>query len=325
MAKTVPISIRDLRTYFFTRRGIVKAVDGVSFDLAAGETLGIVGESGSGKSVLALSILRLVPSPPGKIVSGQVMLNGQDLLPLSESEMQKIRGKKIALILQDPLTSLNPVLSIGDQLTETIRTHGVSSRKGAVARAVSVLKNVRIPSAESRMRQYPHQMSGGMRQRVVGAIALSSEPDILIADEPTTSLDVTLQAQYLKLLREIQREAGVSIILITHDFGIVAKACDRVAVMYAGRIVEAGDTRDIFNRPSHPYTEALLKSVPKLDEEVDRLYAIPGHPPAPHAPRQGCPFSPRCPYAMAICETEYPSEVNIEEGHIAACWNLSPP
>ena len=325
MAETASISVRDLRTYFFTQRGVVKAVDGVSFDLGPGETLGIVGESGSGKSVLALSILRLVPSPPGKIVSGRVMLDGQDLMPRPESEMRKVRGKKIALILQDPLTSLNPVLSVGDQLTETIRTHGSLSRKRAVARAVSILKNVRMPSAESRMRQYPHQISGGMRQRVVGAIALSSEPAILIADELTTSLDVTLQAQYLKLLREIQQQAGVSIILITHDFGIVAKVCDRVAVMYAGRIVEIGNTRDIFNRPSHPYTEALLKSIPKLDEEVDRLYAILGHPSTPHAPREGCPFSPRCPYAMDICETEYPGEVEIEEKHMAACWKLSPP
>ncbi|GBD10777.1 Oligopeptide transport ATP-binding protein OppD [bacterium HR23] len=319
----VLLRVRDLRTYFYTRWGVVKAVDGVSFDLHRGETLGIVGESGSGKSVTVLSIMRLIPSPPGRIVGGEVLLDGENLLALDEGEMQKVRGKRIALILQDPMTSLNPVFTIGDQVMEAIRIHQkLPSRKALVERAVEVLKQVRIPAAETRLRDYPHQLSGGMRQRVVGAIGISCQPQVLIADEPTTSLDATIQAQYLRLLKTIQQETGLSIIFITHDFGIVAKMCDTVAVMYAGRIVEKGDVRQIFNRPAHPYTQALLASVPKLEEDVERLYSIPGQPPVLHDLPPGCPFAPRCAYAYDRCKVEYPPTVEVEQGHTAACWKL---
>ncbi|MFN3975069.1 MAG: ABC transporter ATP-binding protein [Dehalococcoidia bacterium] len=319
----VVLRVRDLRTYFYTRWGVVKAVDGVSFDLHRGETLGIVGESGSGKSVTVLSIMRLIPSPPGKIVSGEVLLDGENLLGMDEGEMQKVRGRKIALILQDPMTSLNPVFTIGDQVMEAIRIHQrLPSKKSLVDKAVEVLKQVKIPAAEARLRDYPHQMSGGMRQRVVGAIAISCEPTVLIADEPTTSLDATIQAQYLRLLKEIQRQSGLSIIFITHDFGIVAKMCDTVAVMYAGRIVEKGGVRQIFNTPAHPYTKALLGSVPKLEEDVERLYSIPGQPPVLHNLPPGCPFVPRCPVAQERCRAEYPPTVRVGDGHTAACWTL---
>ena len=317
------LEVEDLRTYFRTRFGTVKAVDGVSFNLRRGETLGIVGEPGCGKSVTMLSMMRLVPIPPGRIVSGKIVLDGEDLLQLSEGEMTKIRGSKIALIIQDPMTSLNPVFSIGSQVAEAIRLHQNLSKKGVMAQALEVLRKVNIPAAESRMRDYPHQMSGGMRQRVVGAIGISCEPMVLIADEPTTSLDVTIQAQYLKLLKDIQKESDLSIIFITHDFGIVAKMCDRVAVMYAGKIVEMGSVRDIFNNPSHPYTEALLASVPKMEEDVERLYSIEGQPPTLHDLPEGCPFAPRCQYVMDHCRTEYPIQVDLSESHYAACWRLA--
>ncbi len=316
------LQVRDLRTYFITRWGVVKAVDGVSFDLHAGETLGIVGESGSGKSVTALSLMKLIPSPPGKIVSGEVILGGQDIIPLSESEMQKVRGGKIAMILQDPMTSLNPVFTIGNQVTEAIRIHQGGDKQSILNKAIDVLKKVRIPAAEVRIRDYPHQLSGGMRQRVVGAIGISCNPLVLIADEPTTSLDVTIQAQYLRLLKELQEETGMGIIFITHDFGIVAKMCDKVAVMYAGRIVEQGNVRQIFNNPSMPYTQALLGSVPKLEQDVDRLYQIEGQPPALFNLPPGCPFAPRCPYVHDPCLEEYPPTVRVAEGHTANCWKL---
>ena len=256
----VVLEVDGLKTYFQTRWGTVKAVDGVSFDLRRGETLGIVGESGSGKSVTMLSLMRLVPSPPGHIVSGRILLEGEDLLQLTEKEMSSFRGKKIGLIIQDPMTSLNPVFTIGNQVEEAIKIHQDIPKRSIRQQALDMLRRVNIPAAETRMRAYPHQMSGGMRQRVVGAIGISCEPTVLIADEPTTSLDVTIQAQYLKLLKDIQLDSNISLIFITHDFGIVAKMCDRVAVMYAGKIVEMGDVRDIFNNPSHPYTEALLAS-----------------------------------------------------------------
>ena len=262
----IVLQVEDLRTYFRTRWGTVKAVDGISFHLRRGETLGIVGESGSGKSVTMLSLMRLVPSPPGEIVSGKIVLDGEDLVPLSDRDMNRVRGSKIALIIQDPMTSLNPVFTIGNQVTEAIRIHQNIPRRSVLDQALDVLRKVNIPAAESRVKDYPHQMSGGMRQRVVGAIGISCQPQVLIADEPTTSLDVTIQAQYLKLLKELQRDSDLSLIFITHDFGIVAKMCDRVAVMYAGRIVEQGSVRDIFNNPSHPYTEALLASVPRMEE-----------------------------------------------------------
>ena len=317
------LKVENLRTYFRTRWGEVKAVDGVSFELRKGETLGIVGESGSGKSVTMLSMMRLIPMPPGRIVEGSITLDGEDLLQLSESEMSKVRGSKIALIIQDPMTSLNPVLSIGNQVTEAIRIHQDIPKRSVMEKALEVLRKVNIPAAESRVRDYPHQMSGGMRQRVVGAIGISCQPLVLIADEPTTSLDVTIQAQYLKLLRDLQQESGLSLIFITHDFGIVAKMCDRVAVMYAGRIVEVGTVRDIFNAPSHPYTEALLASVPKMEEDVDRLYAIEGQPPLLHDLPVGCAFADRCQYVMDRCHEEYPPEFPVAEGHYSACWRLA--
>lgn len=319
----IVLEVEDLRTYFRTRFGTVKAVDGVSFNLHKGETLGIVGESGCGKSVTMLSMMRLIPIPPGRIVSGKIVLDGEDLLQLTEGEMTKIRGSKIALIIQDPMTSLNPVFSIGNQVAEAIKLHHDLPRKGVIEQALEVLRKVNIPAAEARMQDYPHQMSGGMRQRVVGAIGISCEPMVLIADEPTTSLDVTIQAQYLKLLKDIQKESNLSLIFITHDFGIVAKMCDRVAVMYAGRIVEMGSVREIFNNPSHPYTEALLASVPKMEEDVDRLYSIEGQPPALHDLPTGCPFAPRCQYVMDHCRTEYPPQVDQSESHYAACWRLA--
>ena len=317
------LEVKDLRTHFQTRWGTVKAVDGVSFDLHRGETLGIVGESGSGKSVTMLSLMQLIPIPPGKIVSGEILLDGENLLELTEDQMSKIRGSQIALIIQDPMTSLNPVFSIGNQVTETIKIHQDIPRKSVWEMALDVLRKVNIPAAETRMRDYPHQMSGGMRQRVVGAISISCQPSVLIADEPTTSLDVTIQAQYLKLLKELQQESNLGLIFITHDFGIVAKMCDKVAVMYAGKIVEQGSVRDIFNHPSHPYTEALLASVPKLEEDVDRLYSIEGQPPALHDLPPGCPFAPRCPYVMEQCREEYPSVFQVDEAHSAACWKLA--
>ena len=321
--RDVVLRVDDLRTYFQTRWGTVKAVDGISFALRRGETLGIVGESGSGKSVTMLSLMRLIPIPPGRIVSGSITLDGEDLLQLSDSEMNKIRGSKIALIIQDPMTSLNPVFTIGNQVSEAIAIHQDIPRRSVMEQALAMLRKVNIPAAETRMRDYPHQMSGGMRQRVVGAIGISCQPQVLIADEPTTSLDVTIQAQYLALLKELQRDSNVGLIFITHDFGIVAKMCDRVAVMYAGRIVEQGSVRDIFNHPSHPYTEALLASVPKMEEDVDRLYSIEGQPPTLHDLPQGCPFAPRCQYVMDHCREEYPTRVTVAEGHDASCWRLS--
>ena len=270
-----------------------------------------------------LSLMRLIPVPPGRIVSGSIELDGEDLLQKSESEMNRIRGSKIALIIQDPMTSLNPVFNIGNQVSEAIRIHQDIPKHSIKEQALSVLRRVNIPAAESRMRDYPHQMSGGMRQRVVGAIGISCQPQLLIADEPTTSLDVTIQAQYLKLLKELQRDSNVGLIFITHDFGIVAKMCDRVAVMYAGRIVEQGSVRDIFNNPSHPYTEALLASVPRMEEDVDRLYSIEGQPPTLHDLPVGCPFAPRCQYVMDQCREEYPARVTVGEGHHASCWRLS--
>ena len=317
------LKVENLRTYFRTRWGEVKAVDGVSFELRKGETLGIVGESGSGKSVTMLSMMRLIPIPPGRIVEGTITLDGEDLLQLSESEMSKVRGSKIALIIQDPMTSLNPVFSIGNQVTEAIRIHQDIPKRSVMEKALEVLRKVNIPAAESRIRDYPHQLSGGMRQRVVGAIGISCQPLVLIADEPTTSLDVTIQAQYLKLLRDLQEELNMAMIFITHDFGIVAKMCDRVAVMYAGKIVEVGSVRDIFNKPSHPYTEALLASVPKMEEDVDRLYAIEGQPPLLHDLPVGCSFADRCPYVMDRCREEYPPEFPVDEGHYSACWRLA--
>ncbi len=336
----VVLEVKDLRTYFTTRWGTVKAVDGVSYQVHRGETLGIVGESGSGKSVQALSVMRLVQSPPGHIVGGEVILatremvggeNGggegrevytkKDILQVSESEMTKIRGGEIAMILQDPMTALNPVFTIENQVGEAITIHQGLKGKPLWEKIIEALRHVRIPAAEQRAKDYPHQLSGGMRQRVVGAIGISSTPAVIIADEPTTSLDVTIQAAYLRLLKQIQAEDGVAIIFITHDFGIVAKMCDRVGVMYAGRIVESGDVRQIFNSPKHPYTQALIDSVPKLEVKTGRLRQIDGQPPLLYNLPAGCPFAPRCPNALDRCREEYPPYEQAAENHYFHCWN----
>ncbi len=270
----------------------------------------------------SLSILRLVPEPAARIVQGKVLLQGENLLEKTDKEMRGIRGRRISMILQDPQTSLNPLFTIGNQLIEAIKIHHKSKPRELVERAINALKHVRVAAPEQRVDDYPHQMSGGMKQRVVGAIAMSCEPHVIIADEPTTSLDVTIQAQYLRLLREIQEETGLSIIFITHDFGIVAKMCDRVMVMYAGRVVETGSVRDIFNHPSHPYTQALLNSVPKLEERSERLYSIEGQPPALWNLPEGCRFAARCPHTEERCEQEYPPSFALSEGHTANCWRL---
>jgi oligopeptide/dipeptide ABC transporter ATP-binding protein len=311
------LTVRNLRTSFRTGRGVVKAVDDVSFDLRRGETLGIVGESGSGKSVTALSLMRLVP-PPGKVESGSVVLDGTDLMALSEKQMQRVRGKGIALILQDPMTSLNPVLTVGDQIIETIKAHDRRPTDHK-ARAIELLRRVNIPAPASRLNTYPHQLSGGMRQRVAGAIAMACDPVVLIADEPTTALDATTQLQYLQMLRALQAESNVGVVFITHDFGVVASMCDRVAVMYAGHIVEIGDVRSIFAAPAHPYTRALLKAVPTLEDNVERLETIPGQPPTLDALPPGCPFAPRCPLVHERCVT-FPPDVVVGDGHSARCW-----
>jgi len=312
--------VDDLKTHFFTRRGITRAVDGVSFTLRAGETLALVGESGSGKSVTCLSLVRLVPEPAGRIVGGRVLLDGEDLLGKSPAEMRRVRGKQIAMVLQDPMTSLNPALTIGTQIGEVVRLHQGLRGASLRARALEALRRLRIAAAETRLGQFQHQLSGGMRQRVSSAIAMSCAPRLLIADEPTTSLDVTIQAQYLDLLKEVQQATGVAVILVTHDFGIVAANADRVAVMYAGRIVEIGSTLDVFNAPAHPYTRALLRCLPDIDARGGRLVEIGGQPPDLTRLPPGCPFAPRCSERQPRCETEYPPAVSIDDGHVANCW-----
>ena len=322
-SKDTVLEVNDLHTYFFNRRGITKAVDGVSFSLKEGETLGIVGESGCGKTMTALSLLGLVPKPAARIVSGEIILDGEDLVQKSEREMRQIRGRKISMILQDPQTSLNPVFSIGSQVMEALGVSHKFGRKEMVNRAIDALRNVRVAAPERRMSDYPHQMSGGMKQRVIGAIAISSTPKVIIADEPTTALDVTIQLQYLQLLREIQQETGLAIIFITHDFGIVARMCDRVAVMYAGRIIESGDVRTLFNSPTHPYTQALMASVPKMDR-TERLFAIDGQPPALFALPEGCRFAERCSHVRERCSQEYPPILHPETDHDVSCWMGDP-
>src|SRR5262245_21694244 len=315
------LDVRDLRTYIYTRRGVVKAVDGASFSVRRGETLGIVGESGSGKSMTCLSILRLVPEPGGRIVGGQIVFDGEDLLAKSPEEMRRLRGSRIAMILQDPMASLNPALTVGEQIAETLSLHRGLRGRALDERVVELLRQVRISDPERRVKAYPHQMSGGIRQRVAGAIAISCRPSLLIADEPTTSLDVTIQAQYLRLLKDIQQETSLALVFVTHDLGIVAKLCDRVAVMYAGRIVETGTTREIFNRPRHPYTIGLLNCLPTLRRGRAPLTAIEGQPPdLAHTPA-GCAFAPRCPLAEARCE-QSPPLVTVEPDHLVACLRV---
>jgi oligopeptide/dipeptide ABC transporter ATP-binding protein len=315
------LQLDRLSTHYVSAQGmrVVRAVDEVSLSVAAGDTLGIVGESGSGKSTLALSLLRVLP-PAGRIVGGRILLDGEDLVAKSDAEMQDIRGKKIAMILQDPMASLNPLFTIGNQVAEPIRVHEGAGRRTAWQRAGELLKAVRIPSPEARLRQYPHEMSGGMRQRIVGAIGISCEPRLLIADEPTTSLDLTIQAQYLNLLRELQRAHGLALIFITHNLGIVAKMCDRLAVMYAGRVVEAGPVKELFDAPSHPYTRALLNSIPEMGDPDRRLTAIAGQPPDLAALPPGCAFAPRCPRVVARCREAAPPPLVPAPGRMARCW-----
>ena len=324
MSGDIVLEVRDLHTHFFLRRGVVKVVDGVSFSLRRGEVLGLVGESGCGKSVTALSLLRLLPQPAARTVQGEVLLDGENLLTKSNQEMRQIRGRKIAMILQDPQTSLNPVFTIGDQLRESIAKHHPGQAGTVMQRAIEALRKVKLAAPEQRMHQYPHQMSGGMKQRVVGAIAISGEPGVLIADEPTTALDVTIQLQYLKLLKRLQAETGMAILFITHDFGVVGRMCDRVAVMYAGRIVECGPVRRIFEAPQHPYTRALIASVPKMTGAVGRLATIEGQPPSLMDLPVGCRFASRCAHVEQRCLDAYPGTVRVGEEHTADCWKVMP-
>jgi oligopeptide/dipeptide ABC transporter ATP-binding protein len=323
MSADAVLEVRDLHTHFFLRRGVVKAVDGVSFSLRRGEVLGLVGESGCGKSVTALSLLRLLPKESARTIKGEVVLDGENLLDKTDREMRQIRGQKIAMILQDPQTSLNPVFTIGNQLQEAVARQTGRDRGAVMQRVVEVLRRVKLAAPEQRVRQYPHQLSGGMKQRVVGAIAISCEPQVMIADEPTTALDVTIQLQYLQLLKELQASTDMAMLFITHDFGVVAKMCDRVAVMYAGRIVESGPVREVFDNPAHPYTQALIASVPKMRQEVGRLHTIEGQPPALSDLPEGCRFAPRCEYAEPRCRTAYPTRFAVGEDHMASCWRLA--
>jgi len=321
------LDVADLRTYFFLRHGTLKAVDGVSFQLKPHETLAIVGESGCGKSMTALSLMRLIPEPPGKIVSGSVTLDGTDLVTLDEPAMRKVRGKDISMIFQEPMTSLNPVMTVGNQIAEALLLHEGLSRSDALKRAVEILKLVRMPEAEQRLKEYPHQLSGGMRQRVMIAMALACNPKVLIADEPTTALDVTIQAQILDIILDLQKKLGTAVILITHDLGVVAETAQRVIVMYAGKKVEEAPVGELFARPLHPYTHGLMASIPRLDllrGEGDvrkrRLEEIPGIVPALTNLPPGCPFAPRCPHAIDICRREFPPYEEKRPGHWAACW-----
>lgn len=319
------LEVKNLKTYFKTDGGLVKAVDGVSFSLRRGETLGLVGESGSGKSVTNLSLLRLVPSPPGVNAGGEIWFQGRDIQTLNEAELRQLRGNKISMIFQDPMTSLNPFLKISTQLMETIRLHQKLDKAAARAKAVEMLRLVGIPDPENRVDNYPHQFSGGMRQRVMIAMALSCNPEILIADEPTTALDVTIQAQILELIKDLSARLGTATILITHDLGVVAGLCDKVCVMYAGRIVERAPTGALFNRPQHPYTQGLIKSVPRLDKgNHERLYTIGGQPPHLVDLPDACPFAPRCEKVMAHCLTQYPPAFRTETDREVNCWLYAP-
>jgi oligopeptide/dipeptide ABC transporter ATP-binding protein len=314
------LEVRDLQTQFHTDAGIARAVDGVSFSIGAGKTLALVGESGSGKSVTALSIMRLLPEPPGKIAGGSIKLHGKELLSLPEDDMRRVRGNGISMIFQEPMTALNPVFRVGSQIASALRVHRPMSKKEARERAIELLYRVGIPSPDERVDDYPHQMSGGMRQRVMIAMALACDPHLLIADEPTTALDVTIQAQILDLLRKLQSDSGMSILMITHNLGIVAEMADEVAIMYAGKIVEHGPMRSIFASPSHPYTIGLFKSLPSMSRPGERLYAIRGSvPPATRFPG-GCRFHPRCPHAMDICRSEIPPLIPMAPDHESACW-----
>jgi len=313
------LEVDDLRTHFHTPGGVVRSVDGVSYTVRAGRTLGVVGESGCGKSVTALSILRLVPTPPGRHM-GAVRLRGTDLMRLSEREMRQIRGNRISMIFQEPMTSLNPVLTVGRQIAETVQLHQKASRADAMKRAVEMLRVVQIPEPERRVNEYPHQLSGGMRQRVMIALALACNPEVLIADEPTTALDVTIQAQILDLIKRLQKELGMGVVMITHDLGVVAESCDRVVVMYAGRKVEEADVVDLFDRPLHPYTRALMASMPAMNTASTRLTEIPGLVPAAHELGRGCAFAARCSHARERCRAEMPRLAQQGGDHVVACF-----
>jgi len=315
------LEVKDLRTQFFTFSGVVKAVDGITYEVEEGETLGLVGESGCGKSVSALSLMRLIPDPPGKIVGGEVLFEGEDILRLDMDDMRRIRGAKMAMVFQEPMTSLNPVLTLERQLSETLQLHKGMTREQGRKEAVNLLARVGIPDPERRVRQYPHQFSGGMRQRVMIAMALSCNPKLIIADEPTTALDVTIQAQILELMKSLTREFGVALIVITHNLGVVARYADRVNIMYAGKIIERGTARQIYSNPRHPYTVGLLKSVPRLDQpRRAKLDPIEGQPPDLVNVPLGCAFRARCRWAVDKCATDTPPLMSVEDGHWSACW-----
>ncbi|PKR77216.1 peptide ABC transporter ATP-binding protein [Halalkalibacillus sediminis] len=319
MSKEKILDVKDLRTSFFDDNGEIKAVDGVSFTVEKGKTIGIVGESGSGKSITALSILRLLENP-GKIVGGEVLFKGKDLAKASEREMRGIRGNQISMIFQEPMTSLNPVYTVGQQIRETLKVHQGLGKNGGTKKGIELLKLVGIPSPEERIKAYPHELSGGMRQRVMIAMALACNPELLIADEPTTALDVTIQAQILELINELQEDMGMSVIMITHDLGVVAETCDYVAVMYGGKVVEFADIETLFKNPRHPYTVGLLKSLPRHDIDVDELEPIKGTVPSPREMPDGCRFANRCPFATDLCFNELPSLDEMKDGNEVRCW-----
>ncbi|MGN1400061.1 MAG: ABC transporter ATP-binding protein [Bacillus sp. (in: firmicutes)] len=321
MSQAPVLEVKKLRTSFFTSEGEVPAVDEISFDVGKGEIVGIVGESGCGKSVTSLSIMQLIPMPPGKIVGGEIRLNGEDLVGVSEKRMRQIRGNEVAMIFQEPMTSLNPLFTIGDQLTEAVTLHNKIGKKEAFQQCVSMLRLVGLPRAEELMKEYPHQLSGGMRQRVMIAMALSCHPRLLIADEPTTALDVTIQAQILALMKDLNDKLDTSIIMITHDLGVVAEVCQKVIVMYAGKVVEQGDVKDIFKNPKHPYTRGLLQSIPDIRAKKERLYSIPGNVPKPGSILQGCRFAERCEFVHERCRGQNPPLYTTEDnGHIVRCF-----
>jgi len=318
------LQIKNLKTYFFTDNGVVRAVDGVDLRIDKGETVGVVGESGCGKTVTALSVMRLIPEPPGKIVEGEILYKGRNLLALSSAEIRKVRGKEISMIFQEPMTSLNPVFTVGEQIAEAIRLHEGKGRREAMEKAVEMLRLVKIPNPERRVREYPHQLSGGMRQRVMIAMALSCTPSLLIADEPTTALDVTIQAQILELLNELKAKLGMAVMLITHDMGVIAETAERVVVMYAAKVAEEAPAVDLYKEPLHPYTQGLLRSIPRIDlaaAERRRLETIPGMVPTLKGDiPPGCRFAPRCPFVKAVCNEKDPVLKETKPGHKVACW-----
>jgi peptide/nickel transport system ATP-binding protein len=317
------LEIKGLKTHFFTEEGVVRAVDGVDLHVDKGETLGVVGESGCGKTVTALSVMKLIPMPPGRITEGQMLYQGKDLVTLPPAQMRKIRGKEISMVFQEPMTSLNPVFTIGEQIAEAIRLHEGLGRRDAMAKTVDMLKLVHIPNPDRRVKEYPHQLSGGMRQRVMIAMALSCNPKLLIADEPTTALDVTIQAQILELLNELKAKIGMAVMLITHDMGVIAETAQRVMVMYAGKVVEEASVKNLFKEPLHPYTQGLLRSIPRIDlaaTKKQRLEAIPGVVPSLLNLPKGCRFTPRCPHAMPVCSEQEPVLKEVRPGHKVSCW-----